>query len=317
MKYFFSKFAAIVVSAVALATVGAAAPTTNVLLSAGRMDEAVTSLTNREDAESLNLLSRAYYAMENWDTAVKYGERAVSLDPNNAEFHLWLGREYGRKAQDSKALAAASNAKKAKSEFERAVQLEPANVPARLDLAEYYTEAPGIMGGGIDKARDQAAQTAKYDPGAAHLILARIAIKQKQYSEAEAQFRAAIQQAKNPADMWLQLAGFYRQQNRLDDMQAAVHSAMALPGKPAEAYFDAAHLLYVGGRDYTDAVQYLKNYLSSGALVESAPAFRAHYLIGALSEKMGQNVAAASEYRSSINLASGFAPAKAALDRLQ
>jgi len=32
------------------------------------MNEAVSVLSNRDDAESLNLLSRAYFAMEQWMT---------------------------------------------------------------------------------------------------------------------------------------------------------------------------------------------------------------------------------------------------------
>jgi tetratricopeptide (TPR) repeat protein len=315
MKLFYCKLIGLFAGLLLLSSVSFAAPT-NDLLSSGHVDEAVTSLTNRNDAESLNLLSRAYYAIDRWDDAVKYGERAVSLEPDNAEYHLWLGREYGRKAQDSKAFAAATNAKKAKNEFERAVQLDPSSVPARLDLSEYYTEAPGFMGGGVDKARDQAEQVEKYDAGTSHLILARIADKQKQYSEAETQYRAAIKQAKNPADMWLQLGDFYRQQGRLDDMQAAVQSAMAQTNKKAESYYDAARELYQAGRDYSDAVQYLQKYLASGQLTEAAPAFRAHYMIGQLNEKMGQNSAAASEYQASVKLASAFEPAKAALDRL-
>jgi tetratricopeptide (TPR) repeat protein len=317
MKHPYSRLFLVFASWLLFGSFSLAAPTSNDLLSAGRMNDAVTSLTSHGDAESLNLLSRAYYAMENWDEAVKCGERAVALAPNNASYHLWLAREYGRKAEYSKAFSAATYAKKAKNEFERAVQLDPANVPARLDLAQYYTEAPGFMGGGVDKARDQATQVAKFDPGNAHLILARVADKQKQYAEAEAEFRAAIQQAKNPADMWLQLADFYRRQGRLDDMQAAVRSAVVQTNKKAESYFEAARQLYLGGRDYPAAVQYLQKYLASGELVESAPAFRAHYLIGQLNEKMGQSGAAASEYQASVNLASGFAPAKAALTRVQ
>ncbi len=317
MKNLYPKLFAVSGVVLLWASLGIAAPDNNSLLSAGRMNDALTSLTNHSDAESLNQLSRVYYAMENWDEAVKYGERAVSLDPNNSWYHLWLGREYGRKAAASKAFAAAANAKKAKNEFERAVQLDPSNIAARLDLAQYYTEAPGFMGGGVEKARGQASEVAKYDGGTAHLILARVADKQKQYAEAETQFRAAIQQAKNPADMWLELANFYRQQGRLDDMQAAVSSAMAQPNKKAESYFDAANELYLGGRGYRDAVQYLQKYLASGELVESAPAFRAHYLLGQLNEKLGQNAAAASEYQASVRLASGFAPARVALTRVQ
>jgi tetratricopeptide (TPR) repeat protein len=317
MKYCFPGFLAIFALILFPASLSFAAPASNDLLSAGRMNDAVSALTSHSDAESLNQLSRAYYAMENWDEAVKFGERAVSLDPDNAYYHLWLGREYGRKAAASKAFVAASYARKCKSEFERAVELDPSNVAARLDLAEYYTEAPSFMGGGLDKARDQATAAARYDAASAHLILARLAIKQKQYAEAEAQFRAAIQQSKNPADMWLQLADFYRQQGRLDDMQAAVQTAMGVSNKRAESYYEAARQLYMGGRDYPQAMQYLQKYLASGELVESAPAFQAHYLIGQLNEKMGQNTAAASEYRASVNLASGFAPARTALNRVQ
>ncbi len=317
MKMLHSKIFGIVISVLLLISVGVAAPAASDLLSSGHVNEAVSALISRGDAESVNLLSRAYYAMGRWDDAVKYGERAVSLDPQNASYHLWLAREYGRKAADSSPLSAATNAKKAKNEFERAVQLDPANVPARIDLAQYYTEAPGFMGGGIDKARDQASQIAKYDGGAAHLVLARIAEKQKQYPEAQAQFRAAIKQAKNPADMWLQLASFCRRQGRLDEMQAAVQSAMTEPNRPAESYFDAAQELYLGNRDYPAAVQYLQKYLASGQLVEAAPAFRAHYMIGQLHEKMGRNGAAAAEYQTSLTLASGFVPAQKALARVQ
>ena len=317
MKLFYLKFFLIVGLLFIFVTASSADPAATQLLSLGRMNDAVSILSSRADAESLNQLSRAYFAMEQWDEAVRYGERAVSLDPNNATYHLWLGREYGRKAADANPLTAAGLARKAKNEFERAVQLDPANVAARLDLAEYYTEAPAIMGGGLDKARDQAAQMQKYDSAKSHLILARVAEKEKQYGEAEAQFRAAILDAKNPADMWLQLAAFYRQRGRLDDMQSAVQSAIAQSGKPAESYFDAAKELYAGSRNLAAARQYLQQYLSSGGLVESAPAFRAHYMIGQLSEKMGNNGAAVTEYEASIAMASGFVPARKALSRVQ
>jgi tetratricopeptide (TPR) repeat protein len=317
MKFLCTKF--IITSALlfVLVTAGTADPATTQLLSMGRMDDALLALNSRGDAESLNQMSRVYYAMEQWDEAVKYGERAVQLDSGDAMYHLWLGREYGRKAADSSPLAAASLARKARNEFERAVQLDPTSIPARLDLAEYYTEAPAIMGGGLDKARAQAAQVQKLDPGTAHLILARVEVKEKQYDAAETEFRAAVKNARNPADMWLLLAAFYRQRGRFNEMQSAVQEAMAQPHKLADSYFDAGKELYLGGRNFTSAAQYLQRYLASGELVESAPAFRAHYLIGELNEKMGNNPAAASEYHASLALASGYEPAKKALSRVQ
>jgi tetratricopeptide (TPR) repeat protein len=317
MKYLFSKLSVLFALLFVFATASLADPEASQLLSTGHVNEAVSLLTSHQDAQSLNLLSRAYFAMELWNEAVKYGEKAVSLEPQNATYHLWLGREYGRKAGAVNPLSAAGLAKKTKNEFERAVQLDPSNIPARLDLAQYYTEAPGFMGGGVDKARAQAAAIQASNPGAAHLILARVADKERRYSDAESEYRAAIQQAENPADMWLQLASFYREHGRVDDMQSAVRSAIALPRKPAESYFDAGSELLLGSRDYPAAVDYLQKYLTSGELVESAPAFRAHYLMGQLQEKMGHNGAAASEYQASLALASGFIPAQKALSRVQ
>ena len=51
--------------------------------------------------------------------------------------------------------------------------------------------------------------------------------------------------------------------------------------------------------------------------MEDAPAFRAHYLLGRVYEGMGNRAAAAAEYQASLSLASGFAPARTALDQMQ
>jgi tetratricopeptide (TPR) repeat protein len=316
MKLLYSKFAVLFLL-LAVTTVAAADPATVQLLSRGRMNEAISALSNRGDAESLNLLSRAYYAMERWDDAVRWGERATAERPQDASYHLWLARAYGRKAGDSSPLAAAGLARKAKNEFERAVQLDPANVEAHSDLSKYYVQAPAVMGGGLDKARDQAAQVNKYNAAEAHSILAQVAAKAKRYDEAESQFRSAIKEAHNPATYWLQLADFYRLRGRFDDVQKTVLTAMALPGRAAENYFDAANELYLSGRDFPDAAQYLQKYLDSGGLVENAPAFRAHYLLGQIYEKMGRSSDATSEYEASLALASGFDRARKALGRLQ
>jgi len=287
------------------------------MLASGSIDEVVRTLSKLNDAASLNLLSRAYYAIEQWDNAVKNGERAVSASPDNAMYHLWLGREYGEKASASNPLSAASLARKTKNEFELAVKLDPDNVQAHADLAEYYTEAPSMMGGGIDKARDQAAQVAKYDQATSHWILAIIAEKDKRYPDAENELRQAIKVAKNPAQYWMNLASFFRRRSRLDDMQNAIAQAIAQPNKSAEVYYNAASELLQAGRDFPNAAQYLKTYLASNAMVEDAPAFRAHYLLGQLYEKMGNKSGAVTEYKASLALASGFAPAGKALGRLQ
>ncbi len=297
--------------------VAAAGSSLEQMLASGSIDDAIRTLSSRNDAASVNLLSRAYYSIEQWDNAIKNGEKAVSLSADNSVYHQWLGREYGEKAAAVNPLSAASLARKAKAEFEQAVKLDPSNVQAHADLAEYYTDAPSIMGGGLDKARDQASQVAKYDEATSHWILALVAEKDKNYPDAEKELQAAIKVAKDPSQYWMNLASFYRRRSRFDDMQKAISQAIAQPGKSAEVYYNAASELFQAGKDFASALQYLKKYLSSGAMVEDAPAFRAHYLLGQIYEKMSNKSDAITEYKASVALASGFAPANKALGRLQ
>ena len=300
----------------AIPTAMAAASPEQMIVS-GSVDEAIRTLSPLTDAASLNLLSRAYYAIEQWDNAIAAGEKAVNLSPDNSMYHLWLGREYGGKAASVNPLSAASFARKTKNEFEQAVKLDPANVQAHADLSEYYTDAPSIMGGGLDKARAQATQVARYDEATSHWILALVASKEKNYAETESQLQQAIKVAKDPAQYWMNLASFYGRHSRPDDMQKAISQALAQPNKSAEVYYNAASELFQSGKDFASAVQYLKKYLNSGTMVEDAPAFRAHYLLGQIYEKMGSKPDAAAEYKASLALASGFAPASKALARVQ
>src|ERR1022692_4801029 len=89
MKLLYSKFSVLLLL-LGVTTIGAADPATLQLLSRGRMNEAISALSNRGDAESFNLLSRAYYARERGEEAVRWGERAVAERAQDAGYHLGL-----------------------------------------------------------------------------------------------------------------------------------------------------------------------------------------------------------------------------------
>lgn len=290
------------------------------LLSKGKVDEAIQDVdarisANKNDAESLNLLCRAYYIVEDWDHAVDNCERAVEADPNKSAYHQWLGRAYGEKADHSSFITAARLAKKVRTEFEQAVQLDGTNLGARLDLAEFYLEAPGMMGGGEDKARTQATLIGKTNPAKEHWVYARIAEKNKDYATAEKEYRSAIDLSKGASDTWLDLAVFYRKRERYDDMESALHKATTGTVSPPEVLMDGADTLLRANRNPSFAIELLKRYLA-GPTVEEGPAFKAHYLLGTAFEKQGNKLGAAEEYRHSLALAHNYARAKEALKRV-
>ncbi len=290
------------------------------MLAAGRVDEAITELNVRlastpGDAAATNLLCRAYFAFEDWDRAESSCKKAVWLAPDNSRFHLWLGRAYGEKAERANFVVAMGLAVKVREEFERAVQLDPKDVDARLDLAEFYIEAPTILGGGEQKARAQAHSIAVMDPAGEHWVYARIAEKKKDAATAEREYRQCIDVSHGDAEAWLNLALFLRGQNRLDEMERAIVKLSQAPMPKLEVLMDASQTLYRAGRSFPFAMELLRRYFAAGP-VEAAPAFKVRYLLGTLLEKQGDKAGAAREYRASLSLAHNFGAAQQALNRV-
>src|SRR6266852_2417568 len=212
-------WASLLIATLTVAPLAAADESVPALLAAGRADDAITTLRSKinsspNDAQAYNLLCRAYFSMGDWDRGIRACEKAVAIDPNNSRYHLWLGRIYGEKADGSNFFSAASLAGKVRDEFETAVRLDPNNVDARSDLCEFYLEAPGIVGGGRDKAETQAQALATPDPAKPHYLYGRIAEKKKDPAADEKEYRAAIQSSHGSALTWFNLALFFRHQQR-------------------------------------------------------------------------------------------------------
>jgi tetratricopeptide (TPR) repeat protein len=289
------------------------------LLAAGRVDQAIDMLEQRirtaPTANDYNLLCRAHFELGAWDAGIPACEKAIAITPDNALYHLWMGRIYGEKADHVHFLSAAGLAKKVRSEFERAVELEPKNWEARTDLAEFYLEAPGIVGGGKDKARAEADRIAPLNPSMACWVKGRIADKNKDPDAAEQQYQLAIQVSQGGARAWLNLAGFYHHENRLPEMDQALRKLESSPLDHPGALVDGAGILLRNAHDYPMAARLLRRYLAS-ATVEEAPVFKARYLLGEVFEKQGDRAAAAEEYRAALVLAHTYRPAQEGLKRV-
>jgi len=314
------RFFRVVTVACALLAYSAAQTSPADLLTAGRVDDAIAALTAKissspNDAQSHGLLCRAYYGLGDWDRAISFCQKAIRLDENNPDFHLWLGRTYGEKADAANFLSAAGLAKKARAEFERAVGIDPFSVQARVDLAEFYFEAPGIVGGGQDKARAQSQELVRLSPTSAHWVNGRIAEKNKDGATAEKEYRAMVDTSQGSAWSWLSLGLFYRHNDRFDEMEAALKHVLDAPLDRPEALVDAASTLYKSNRNLPLAADLVRRYLKSTPSDQS-PIFKAHVLLGNILAKQGDKPAAESEYRAALTLAKNYSPAQEGLKRL-
>jgi tetratricopeptide (TPR) repeat protein len=281
-------------------------------LNRGRADDALRMLdtalqADPNDAEALNLRCRVFYAEERWDDAVGACERAVQIAPGNSGYHLWLGRAYGEKAERVALVAAYKMAKLIRTEFEAAASLDPKSGEALSDLGEFYAQAPAIVGGGAGKAEAIAKQLDGLSPVRAHDLRAQIAEEKRDYDTAEKEMRAKISASHSSAQSWMDLGSFYCRRERWDEMLAALESGAVAAEDHGLALADGAATLMKAKREPRMAIGWMRDYLSSNALDEEAPAFAVHVRIGTLLRQQGDAAGAQKEFAAARALAKDYA----------
>jgi tetratricopeptide (TPR) repeat protein len=285
----------------------------NAALQAGEADKALALLGSMPaSAEVHNLRCRVFFSLEQWDAAENECQQAVNLDPRNSDYHLWLGRSLGSKAAESSFMIAFSLAKRTRSEFEVAVQLDPQNRAALADLCEFDYSAPGVVGGGIDKADAIAARLDKLDPERAHELRGRIAEVRKDYGTAERELKEAVSVSAHPAFRWMTLANFYHRRKRWAEMDAAMQAGARLAHSDSEscgALFNGASILVMADRDLKPAAKMFEDYLNCGLKNEDAPAFVAYTRLARVNAKLGDTAQAQHDRDAALQLARTYKPA--------
>ena len=232
--------------------------------------EVLRAVPNK-DAAVYELMGRNYYGQGDFRRATEALEQAAILAPGNSGVYLWLGRAYGRRAETSSIITAPGLANKARQFFEKAAQLNPANLEAQSDLFEYYLEAPGILGGGFDKAAATAAQIARISPSEGYWAQARLAEKHKEFGSAEAQLRRALEIAPQQVGRLIDLARLLTRRGRYQEADQSLAKAEQIAPNSARLMYAKADLYIKSKRNLDIARELLKRYLNSTLTPEDPP----------------------------------------------
>jgi tetratricopeptide (TPR) repeat protein len=270
------------------------------------------------DASFYNWLARCEFELREYDPAVVSAERAVELEPSNSDYHLWLGRAYGRKAEEAGLFSAFSLARKSRREFEEAVRLNPSSFEAQEDLIEFYLRAPGIVGGGEEKALQQIEALTKVDAIEAHLLRAKYLLDKKKTAAADVEVRAALDARPTSIHAYIDAAEFYERRKDRAGLQRTVEGGMRIdPTEPHFLYFQGVAAFLAGIRN-DEAEQSLKRYLETiPPRSDLPPHCAAREWLGQLYEREGRTADAITQYRAAIAQDAHCKKAHDSLRRLQ
>jgi tetratricopeptide (TPR) repeat protein len=134
------------------------------------------------------------------EQGIKPAERAVALNPKNAEYYRVLGTLYGQAVTDL--MSGLSYGAKARDAVDKAVELAPKSAAMYVahGVGNYYL--PAALGGGPDKAVADFRKAISLDPkdAEAHLWLGVALRKQNKEAEARQAFERSLQL--NPNRVW-------------------------------------------------------------------------------------------------------------------
>lgn len=251
------------------------------------------------------------------DDAAERLEEAVELAPDDAEAHHLLGAAYGRQAQVGSMFTKMRLAGSIREEFERAVALAPDAVEYRESLLQFYAAAPAAVGGGLDKAKAQAAEIAKRDAVRGDLAYAVVARIEGKPDEALARLRAAYAKRPEDARLGVQIGILLQEQKRFDEAFAHFQQLVARDPEALGAWYQLGRTAVLANARLAEGEAALKRYLAGTPGRQDPPLAAAHWRLGMLYELMQRVGDARAQYQAALALDPAHAEAKAALKKLR
>ena len=253
--------------------------------------------------EALLAAGKAAIHQNDGARAVDLLEKAIELRPQSAELHYWLSKAHSAIGESASTFKQLSSARKVLAELDRTIELDPNFVPARVDLAQFYVMAGGLLGGGEDKARAQAEEAKRRSAYDGHRAYAVIYNVQKKFDLARNEFEQAVredpQSARAHTALGRQLANFDKNYRRAFE---ELEKAIQLDAAYMPAWFRLGEAAALSGSNLARGEEALKKYLAYQPKDEEPQLSRAHYCLGQIYEKSGKKAEARQRYAEALRL---------------
>jgi tetratricopeptide (TPR) repeat protein len=271
-----------------------------------------------QNGEVQLLLAKSYLELQEYDPAIKSAEKAVAIDPQNSVYHEWLGRAYGEKADHAGWFSAISLAKKTRKEFETAIQLDGKNCSARQALIEFDCSAPGIVGGGEEKALPQIKQLAEMDAAEGHYAAGNCRRQKKDFAVADEEFAKALESNAKSAALIYDIGDYAVKRGQPERLLAVADIGERVAPDDPRGKFYRGVALVLKKENPEEAERLLREYAKKAPVRSGYPRpAAARAWLGRLFEDQNKMEEAVKEFESALKLDPKNKMAHEALKRLK
>lgn len=246
-------------------------------------------------------------------------DKAAALDPRSSEYQLWVARAIGVQAQRANIMRQPFLARRTKAAVDKAIALDASNIDAREMRWQFYVMAPGFMGGGMDHAREEAAEILRRNRYRGQFIALQMAGRARDTVTGERTIKAMV--AEYPDS--LQPVSLYASRlvdgGRVSEAFAVVEAYQKRRPADPVALYQVGRLASVSGQQLDRGEEALRKYLTlAPPPATNVPTLSiAHFRLGSIREKRGDKAAARAEYETAVRLDGRNEQAKKALAALK
>ena len=267
----------------------------------------------KEYAEARYWLGRVAFDKKEYDDAADYFEEATEANNKSAEYFTWLGDTYGTIAQSANMVKQGMLAPKMKKAWEQAIALDPQAINPRLSLIQYYLQAPGFMGGSVDKALEVGNQLVKIKPAEGYRQLGNIYTREKKAAEAEKAYQAMVKADPSYNSV---LANYYTSQQQYDKAFALLNDLIKSEPASMSLMYLYGRTAAVSGQQLDKGEEYLKKYLAYSPKPNEPSHAGANMRLGNIYEKRNNKAEAKKYYQAALKLQPDMKEAKEGLERV-
>lgn len=273
---------------------------------------------NANDDAALECMGIISMQADKASDAQSWFEKAVKANDKVSSHHLWLGNAIGDQAEHASKFKQPFMARQIKNEFAKAVELDPTSIDARHGLIQFYSMAPGVMGGSMDKAKDQAREIEKVNAWRGHWEMGQLLEHDMDIAGAEKEFEAALAAAPDSTGPYNVIAAFYRRQKRPNDAIAMYENLLKRRPDAIATHLNIALTMVTAGQDLDRAERETRLWLSAAPVDAPKNNFSvAHYLLAQIAEKQFKKDVAKAEYQQALTFNPNNRDAKRALENLK